>query len=211
MGQSLSPVTRHPDWCACSSVGCDGRRHGGRSGCCRILHARPPGGWNHTGGHMRPQHLLVYRRVLGGRRIGWGPEIVSVDCSAPIVARSEQNFRANGLDPDAHDFLVLDVEAFDRLRRTGRRFRVVVDPPRFPEDGETFSMKKGYPRLVAAAAGCSRMRWLILASNHGGTSLHQFQGYCRGDAKGRLLRSTCTLGHRAQTVRPRRRSQRGST
>ena len=147
----------------------------------------------HWGAHASST-LLVYRRVLGGRRIGWASEIVSVDCSAPIVARSEQNFRANGLDPDAHDFLVLDVwKAFDRLRRTGRRFdRVVVDPPSFSRsDGETFSMKKGYPRLVAAACRVLEDEgWLILASNHGGTSPHQFQECCIEGMREPVLRST---------------------
>ena len=114
--------------------------------------------------------------------LGGASEIVSVDCSAPIIARSEHNFRANGLDPAGHDFLVQDVsKALDRFRRTGRRFdRVVIDPPSFSRsDGEIFSMKKGYPRLVAAA--CRVLDdggWLVLASNHGGTSPHQFQGYC---------------------------------
>jgi len=108
-------------------------------------------------------------------------EVVSVDLSAKFLARAEDNFRANGLDPSAHEFVTADTfKALDRFRRTGRTFdRVILDPPSFSRSAAgVWSAKKDYPRLVAAA--CRVLApdgWLIAASNQGEVSPREFSGF----------------------------------
>jgi len=108
-------------------------------------------------------------------------EVVSVDLSSKVLARAEDNFRANGLDPEHYDFVASDTfKALDRLRRTGRRFdRVILDPPSFSRSAEgVWSAKKDYPRLVAAACRVlSPGGWLIAATNQGEVSPREFAGY----------------------------------
>jgi 23S rRNA (cytosine1962-C5)-methyltransferase len=107
-------------------------------------------------------------------------EVVTVDLAQPAIERAEANFAANDLDTGPHTFLVEDTfKAFDRFRRTGRTFDlVVVDPPAFSRSDEgTWSAKRDWPRLVAAA--CRVLApdgWLVAASNQGELSPRDWQG-----------------------------------
>lgn len=114
--------------------------------------------------------------------LGGASEIVTVDLSAPYLDRAKDNFVANDLDPADHTFLCEDTfKALDRLRRQGHRFdRIILDPPSFSHssDGTTWSAKRDYPRLVAAAFRvCAPGGWVIAASNHGQTSPRDFRGW----------------------------------
>jgi 23S rRNA (cytosine1962-C5)-methyltransferase len=111
---------------------------------------------------------------------GGAVEVVSVDLATPALERAEANFVANGLDPDGYEFLAEDTfKALDRFRRTGRDFDLVIlDPPAFSRSGAgTWSAKRDWPRLVAAA--CRVLRpdgWLVAASNQGEISPKEFTG-----------------------------------
>lgn len=113
--------------------------------------------------------------------LGGASEIVSVDLSAPYLDRLEANLTANELALDAHELLAEDTfKALDRFRRTGRRFdRVILDPPSFSHsDAGTWSAKRDYPRLAAAAMRVLEPGgWLIAASNQGQLSPRDFRGF----------------------------------
>ena len=89
--------------------------------------------------------------ALGGAR-----RVLSVDLDEDAVALARENFRANGLDPDAHAFAVEDAfETLARLRREGRRFDLVVcDPPAFAKSQKAVEAAlAGYASLNRAALG----------------------------------------------------------
>ncbi len=113
--------------------------------------------------------------------IGGAEHVHSVDLSRYYLARGEDNFRANGLDPDAHVFEEEDTfKALDRMRRKGELFdRIILDPPSFSHSKEgRWSSKKDMPRLVAAAARvCAPGGWIIAASNQGQMAPKVFRGH----------------------------------
>ena len=112
--------------------------------------------------------------------VGGAAEVVSVDLSTAYLDRLEANLAANALDPSLHQSVASDTfKTLDRLRRTGRRFDVVVlDPPSFSRSkAGTWSAKKDYPRLVAAA--CRVLApggWLVAATNQGELSPKAYRG-----------------------------------
>ncbi|MFT4626936.1 MAG: 23S rRNA (cytosine1962-C5)-methyltransferase [Myxococcota bacterium] len=133
---------------------------------------------------------------------GGATEVVSVDLSQKYLDRARDNFRANALDPGQHSFIADDVfKALDRFRRKGERFeRVILDPPAFSHGSKVWSAKRDYPRLVSAA--CAVLEdggWIIVASNQGELSPHQFRGFVaeglrRGGCSGQLLHSGTQAG-----------------
>ncbi|MCB9778247.1 MAG: class I SAM-dependent rRNA methyltransferase [Alphaproteobacteria bacterium] len=107
-------------------------------------------------------------------------QVVTVDLSPGYLARAEDNFRRNGLDPAAHEFLSDDsLAVLDRMRRKGEQFDLVVaDPPSFSHGPRgDWSVERDFARLVTA---CCRVLadngWLLAASNHGGLSPKDFRG-----------------------------------
>jgi 23S rRNA (cytosine1962-C5)-methyltransferase len=113
--------------------------------------------------------------------LGGATEVVSVDLSAAYLERAEANFVANDLDLSAHSFLAEDTfRALDRFRRQQQQFGVIVlDPPSFSHSKEgTWSAKKDYPRLAAAAfRSLEPGGWLVAASNQGQLSPRDFRGF----------------------------------
>lgn len=76
--------------------------------------------------------------------------VTSVDISAPAIEAARQNFILNGLDADAHQFLIADVfDYLERARQDGEQFDVVVlDPPAFAKTQSVRSQAlKAYRRL----------------------------------------------------------------
>jgi 23S rRNA (cytosine1962-C5)-methyltransferase len=97
---------------------------------------------------QRENRALV-RRVSAGARVlncfsfsggfsvnaalGGASRVFSVDQDADAIALARANFRENGLDAEAHDFLAADVfRLLPSLQREGRQFDLVIlDPPAF--------------------------------------------------------------------------------
>ena len=113
--------------------------------------------------------------------LGGASEVVSVDLSPHYLERAEANFVANDLDLSGHSFLAEDTfKALDRFRRQDQRFGIIVlDPPSFSHSKEgTWSAKKDYPRLAAAAfRALEPGGWLVAASNQGQLSPRDFRGF----------------------------------
>ncbi|MDX2225978.1 MAG: class I SAM-dependent methyltransferase [Verrucomicrobiae bacterium] len=96
--------------------------------------------------------------ALGGARA------TSLDLSKSFLEWGRDNFRLNGLDPDAHDFIFGDAfEWMTRLHKKGRTFdAVLLDPPTFStaKNGRVFKADKNYGELAGLA--------LRLLPRHGG-------------------------------------------
>ncbi|MBI5393707.1 MAG: class I SAM-dependent methyltransferase [Verrucomicrobia bacterium] len=84
-----------------------------------------------------------------------GATVTSLDLSKRYLEWGRDNFRLNGFDPAAHDFIYGD--CFDwlaRLAKKGRRFDLaLLDPPTFStaKKGGAFRAEKDYAKLVALA------------------------------------------------------------
>lgn len=101
-------------------------------------------------------NLFAYTCAFSVAAAAGGAHTVSVDLSRASLERGRENFRLNGLDDAAHEFIAGDVE--DHLRRfakRGRRFDLIVlDPPSFSRDhaGKVFRLGRDLPDLVGLAA-----------------------------------------------------------
>jgi 23S rRNA (cytosine1962-C5)-methyltransferase len=119
---------------------------------------------------------------------GGAREVVSVDLSAPALARGRQNFALNGFDPDAHRWYRDEVVGWlARARRRGEHFDwIVLDPPTFSRAGgaKSFSVARDYASVAAAAlrllspSGC-----LLAVTNHRQTTLEQLRRLLRAAAR----------------------------
>jgi 23S rRNA (cytosine1962-C5)-methyltransferase len=84
-----------------------------------------------------------------------GAVTTSVDLSKNYLEWGKDNFRANGLDPSAHDFIFGD--AFEWLKRLAKREHrwdvVILDPPTFSttKKGRVFQAARDYEELAVLA------------------------------------------------------------
>ena len=77
-----------------------------REGRARVRVGRRPAGAEHVRLHVR-----LRRRGRGGRR----DPVLNLDLSKSVLEWGQANYRANGFEPDPHDFVFGDV--FDWLVR----------------------------------------------------------------------------------------------
>jgi 23S rRNA (cytosine1962-C5)-methyltransferase len=101
-----------------------------------------------------------------------GAETVSVDLSRRSLARGEENFQRNGLDPQSgHRFVADDVLAvLPRLARRNEKFdAIILDPPTFSrnQSGAAFQVQRDFDQLIQLAIEVAAPRAKILLSvNH---------------------------------------------
>ncbi len=86
---------------------------------------------------------------------GRAQRVLNLDLSRPVLEWGQANYRANGFEPDPHDFVYGDV--FDwlaRLAKRGDRFDLVIlDPPGFSSTkSRRFSAERDYGELATLAA-----------------------------------------------------------
>ncbi len=98
--------------------------------------------------------------------------VTSVDSSVPAIDVAREQFRLNGLDPDAHRFLVADV--FDYLEeavRNDEQFDIVVlDPPAFAKSqGARTQALKAYRRLNTLGMHVLRPGGILLTCSCSGS------------------------------------------
>ena len=97
--------------------------------------------------------------------------VTSVDISAPAIEAARQHFILNGLDPNAHQFLIANV--FDYLEQASRdeeQFDVVVlDPPAFAKTQSARTQAlKAYRRLNMLAMQVLRPGGILLSCSCSG-------------------------------------------
>ena len=82
---------------------------------------------------------------------GGATRVLNLDLSKSVLEWGQANYRANGFEPDPHDFVFGDV--FDwlaRLAKRGDRFDLVIlDPPGFSRTkSRAFSAARDYGELA---------------------------------------------------------------
>ena len=90
--------------------------------------------------------------------LGAAAAVCSIDSDAEAMALAEENFRANGLDAERHQFLSADVfKALASFKSEGRTFDfVILDPPAFAKSQRTVE------RAVAGYASLNRQALAVL-------------------------------------------------
>ncbi len=86
----------------------------------------------------------VYAAAGGARRV------LTVDVSGPALADARENFRLNGLDPDAHGFEATDVFSWDA---PGRTDVLICDPPSLARGRRSDPAARAAYRDLAARVG----------------------------------------------------------
>jgi 23S rRNA (cytosine1962-C5)-methyltransferase len=141
-------------------------------------------------------NLFAYTCSLGvSASLGGAARVVNVDLSKQYLNWGKANYALNDIPTDERDFLYGD--ALDWLGRFARRQQrfdlVIVDPPSF--SSTPFSVRRDYPRLVAAAAQVVAPAGILLAAtNHAATSDEHFEtwlddGLYTAGRRGQLVRS----------------------
>ena len=97
---------------------------------------------------------------------GGAQRVLNLDLSKPVMEWGQANYRANGFEPDPHDFVFGDV--FDwlaRLVKRGDHFDLVIlDPPGFSRTkSRAFSAARDYGELAGLAARVTAPGGSILA------------------------------------------------
>ena len=99
-----------------------------------------------------------------------GASVTSLDLSRKYLEWGKNNFVANKLPLEGHDFIYGDAfEWLRRLRNKGRRFDLVIlDPPTFSHSKKIriFKVEKDYPKLTIAAMELLNEGGWILASTN---------------------------------------------
>jgi 23S rRNA (cytosine1962-C5)-methyltransferase len=99
-----------------------------------------------------------------------GAVTTSVDLSKNYLEWGRENFRANGLDPAAHEFVFGDAfEWLKRFARRGQRWDVIIlDPPTFSttKKGRVFQAARDYEELASLALPLvAPGGWLLCSTN----------------------------------------------
>ncbi len=116
--------------------------------------------FSYTGG------FSVYAALTGNKT-----SVTSVDISAPAIDAARQHFILNGLDPNAHQFLIADVfDYLEQAHRDEEQFDVVVlDPPAFAKTQSARTQAlKAYRRLNMLAMQVLRPGGILLSCSCSG-------------------------------------------
>ena len=95
--------------------------------------------------------------------------VTSVDASAGYTDWAKDNFTANSLDPQSHEFIVGDCLAvLNTLGQKGKKFDIILmDPPSFSTTAKSrFTTRGGTSDLVAAALPLLTGNGLLIASSN---------------------------------------------
>jgi 23S rRNA (cytosine1962-C5)-methyltransferase len=150
---------------------------------------------------QRVLNLFAYTGAFSvAAAAGGAAAVTTVDAAPKVLERARDNFRRNGIDPQAHEFLAGDCfPLLDRLARDGRRFEVVLmDPPSFSTvRASRFTTSGGTAELVHKALALLPPGGLLVASsNHQKVDLADYLKELRKGAlaAGRELRVIETAG-----------------
>lgn len=125
-----------------------------------------------VGAWSRGRRVLNLFAYTGGfsvmAALGGAAHVTSVDSAAPAMAAAERNFRRNGIEPSAHEFIVADCfDLLEKVHAEGRRFDlIVVDPPSFARSkAQLDGALHAYRRLNTLAMRCLAEDGLLASSS----------------------------------------------
>jgi 23S rRNA (cytosine1962-C5)-methyltransferase len=99
-----------------------------------------------------------------------GARVTSLDLSRKYLDWGKENFKLNGLDPAAHDFIYGDaIDWMQRLKKKERSFdAIILDPPTFSQSKESgvFRVEKDLSRLITLAIALLRPNGVLLVSTN---------------------------------------------
>jgi 23S rRNA (cytosine1962-C5)-methyltransferase len=120
-------------------------------------------------GRRRVLNLFSYAGGFSiAAALGGAAKVTSVDIAAAGHASAQRTFRANGMDPSAHEFVSADVFAFlEKARARDERFDLVIsDPPSFaPSERVRPRALVAYRKLHGAAASVLAKGGILCASS----------------------------------------------
>lgn len=96
-------------------------------------------------------------------------QVTSVDASGGYTGWARDNFVANRLDPEQHEFIVGDcLDVLGKLAQSGKSFDIILmDPPSFSTTAKSrFTTRGGTSDLVAAALPLLTCGGLLIASSN---------------------------------------------
>jgi 23S rRNA (cytosine1962-C5)-methyltransferase len=168
----------------------------------------------HTGlFHDQRENRVEFRRLAAGCTVlnlfaytgafsvaaaaGGATRVTSVDAAARYLDWARDNFRLNGIEPDAHEFITGDCSTeLERLARGGRRFDVVfMDPPSFSTTRQSrFTTSGGTAEIVAKVLALVEPGGLLVSSSN-------LQRMAMGDYLKELRKGSARAGRGLRVVR----------
>jgi 23S rRNA (cytosine1962-C5)-methyltransferase len=119
--------------------------------------------------------------------LGGAARVASVDSAPGAMQAARRGFELNGLDPDAHEFVVDDAFAYlDRLAKEKQRFDLVIsDPPSFARNRQQLAAaERAYSRLGTACMNVTQPGGFYVASScTGQVSQESFKKLLAGAAR----------------------------
>lgn len=113
--------------------------------------------------------------------LGGAIRTTSVDLANRSKAKTEEQFLLNGIPPENHDILVMDVfNYFNYAKRKALVFdTVILDPPSFARSKKhTFSAEKNYKDLLKEAIAITADKGIIVASTNASSfGMKKFKGF----------------------------------
>ncbi|MDG5790044.1 class I SAM-dependent rRNA methyltransferase [Evansella sp. AB-P1] len=114
--------------------------------------------------------------VLGGAK-----KTTSVDLANRSLAKTEEQFQVNNIDPAKQEIKVMDVFNYFNyaVKRNIKFDMVILDPPSFARSKKrTFSAAKDYKNLLKDAISITNENGMIVAStNYSGFGMEKFKGF----------------------------------
>ncbi|MBY8911856.1 class I SAM-dependent rRNA methyltransferase [Bacillus sp. YC2] len=113
--------------------------------------------------------------------LGGAEKTTSVDVANRSLAKTIEQFSANGIDYEAHDIKVMDVfKYFGYAAKKGLQFDLIIlDPPSFARTKKrTFSAAKDYKNLLKETIAITAKNGIIAAStNSSAFNMKKFKGF----------------------------------
>lgn len=113
--------------------------------------------------------------------LGGAGKTTSVDLANRSRAKTEEQFRINGIDPETQNIVVMDVFNYFKyaVKKQLSFDMVILDPPSFAKSKKfTFSAAKDYPNLLKDAIAITNDGGIIVAStNSSAFDMKKFKGF----------------------------------
>jgi 23S rRNA (cytosine1962-C5)-methyltransferase len=115
-------------------------------------------------------NTFAYTCAFGVAAASSGGSTINVDLSRAYLKWGRENYSANGIDEQKHEFIYGDV--FDWLKRFAKKGRhfdlIILDPPTFSRDrnGHVFRAETDYGELLQLALSVSSKHGRLLCCNN---------------------------------------------